>query len=251
MKSLFRRLLLPLLLVLFYLWSCRVELVHPYLLPHPDQMSESLIRLVSGGAIFEHIRVSLLRVCLGFCITLMLAFPMAVLFHFLPRIREYLAPSLHFLKSVPPLAMVPLFILWFGIGETSKLALIVAASFFPLFLNIESGLEQVDEKLVEMGKSLDLEGWELFYHIYLSEALPSILTGMRLSFGYSWRALIGAEMIAASSGLGYLILDAQEMARTGDLFVGLACIGGLGLLLDSIALRSLRSFFPWMKGEAV
>jgi len=249
MKSVCRQLLVPVLLLALYLWACRMELVNPYLLPRPKQLSDSVFRLLSGGELFEHIRISLFRVFCGFSITMVLAFPLALLFHFAPRVRDFLEASLHFLKSVPPLAMVPLFILWFGIGEASKLALIVAASFFPLFLNIESGLQQVDDRLVEMGRSLDLERRALFFHIYLAESLPTILTGMRLSFGYSWRALIGAEMIAASSGLGYLILDAQEMARTGDLFIGLACIGGLGLLLDSLALRSVRRFFPWIGAE--
>lgn len=145
--------------------------------------------------------------------------------------------------------MVPLLILWFGIGEGSKLALIVLACFFPIFLNTLNGLQQVDHRLLEMGETLELSRKEQTLHILFPEALPSMLTGLRLGFGYSWRALIGAEMIAASSGLGYLILDAELLARTDKVFIGILSIGSLGLLMDYCSMKGLEKAFPWIRGQ--
>lgn len=239
----------PLLLLIIYLVICRLNSVNPYLIPRPGQIFSAFIVLVRRGILQLHIAMSLKRVFAGFSLTLFFAVPLAMFFYFFRRISGYLLGTLHFLRNTPPLAMVPLLILWFGIGEASKLVLIIMASFFPVFLNTLSGLNQVDSQLIEMGDTLELNRGEKILHILLPEALPTILTGMRLSFGYSWRALIGAEMIAASSGLGYMILDAQELARTDIVFIGIISIGVTGLLIDYASLRIIRRIFPWIPGE--
>ncbi|ORC36220.1 ABC transporter permease [Marispirochaeta aestuarii] len=241
----------PLLLTGIYLLICRFDIVNPYLIPRPGQLITALLSLTGRGILQHHIAVSLQRVFAGFFLTLLFALPMALFFHFYRRISAFLLGTLHFLRNTPPLAMVPLLILWFGIGEASKLVLIIMASFFPVFLNTLSGLQQVDSRLIEMGDTLELNRWEKIIHILLPEALPTVLTGMRLSFGYSWRALIGAEMIAASSGLGYMILDAQELARTDIVFIGILAIGLSGLLLDILFQRVIQHIFPWIPGEVI
>jgi NitT/TauT family transport system permease protein/sulfonate transport system permease protein len=245
------RIALPLLILLIYLLVCAFDLAGPYLIPRPGQIGRAFFDLLTEGALQHHILMSLKRVSSGFLITLAVALPLAMLFYFSPRISSLCMGSLHFLRCTPPLAMVPLLILWFGIGEASKLALIVLASFFPVFLNTLSGLKQVDPQLMEMGETLELSRREKVLHILIPEALPTILTGMRLAFGYSWRALIGAEMIAAASGLGYMILDAQELARTDKVFIGILTIGALGLLIDTAAMRLIRRRFPWIPEETL
>lgn len=248
-KTLLRHALLPFILLGLYVLICSLNLVNPYLVPRPAQLVDAFMELTGKGLLQQHIAQSLTRVSLGFGISLVLAFPLALLFYFYPTIAGYFSGTLHFLRATPPLALVPLLILWFGIGEASKLALIVLASFFPVFLNTLNGLQQVSPELLEMGDSLGLNSREKTLHILLPEALPSILTGARLAFGYSWRALIGAEMIAASSGLGYLILDAQELARTDRVFIGILSIGMLGLLLDSLSMFIFSRSFPWLSRE--
>jgi len=242
---------LPLTILIVYLTVCKLDLVNPYLIPRPRQIGEALLALLKEGTLQHHIFMSLKRVFYGFLLTLSIALPLATFFSLAPRVARFFLGTLHFLRCTPPLALVPLLILWFGIGEASKLALIVLASFFPVFLNTLSGLRQVDPELLEMGDTLELNRKEKILNILIPEALPTILTGMRLAFGYSWRALIGAEMIAAASGLGYMILDAQEMARTDKVFIGILTIGLLGLFIDSISVRFMEKRFPWLKEERI
>jgi sulfonate transport system permease protein len=121
-----------------------------------------------------------------------------------------------------------------GIGEESKIIIIILASFFPMFLNIKKGFASCDRKLLEVGKVFGLNGRQRFYKIILPSAVPDILLGMKVGLGYSWRAIIGAEMIAAASGLGYFILDAQTMSRSDKVIVGILVIGFLGVICDQI-----------------
>lgn len=139
----------------------------------------------------------------------------------------------------------PLIILWFGIDEGSKLVIIFLASFFPLFLNTYSGIKGCDRKLLEVGTSLHFTAWQQARLIQLPAALPSIAVGLQLSLGYSWRALIGAELIAASSGIGYMILDAEQMSRPDIVLVGLFAIGIVGSLIDWLFLALTNKLLPW------
>ena len=125
-------------------------------------------------------------------------------------------------------------ILWFGIGEVPKIIIIILTSFFPIFLNTKSGILSCDSKLIEVGDSLGFSNAQKFFKIMLPSAIPSILVGMRIGLGYSWRAIIGAEMIASARGLGYLILDAQQMSRSDKVIVGIFVIGILGYLCDKL-----------------
>ena len=248
MKNFFRRILL--LSILLFLWFFLSEsgIANSYLVPSPLKVLKSCYALLLNGQLLSNIAVSFMRVLYGFSMTVCIAVPLAFLFYFIPSMYTYFRGFFSFLKSIPPLATVPLLILWFGIGEGSKIALIFLASFFPIFLDTFSGLNQVDGKILEMGDTLELTSWEKIFHILIPEALPTIITGLRLGFAYCWRALIGAEMIAASSGLGYMILDAEEMARTDIVYLGIIWIGVLGLILEFAALKAARRIFPWMRG---
>ncbi len=241
----------PALLIGMYCLITLSGIVSPYLMPPPLKLIDSFARLMSDGTLTRHILTSFRRVGFGFAATLLTAIPLAGLFYFSPRYSRLLKGTVHFMQSIPPLAMVPLLILWFGIGEASKVVLIILAAFFPVFLNTISGLNQVSPELLEMGKTLELSSASAVVHILLPEALPTILTGMRIAFGYSWRALIGAEMIASSNGLGYMILDSQEMARTDQVVIGILTIGALGLLFDSLAFRLIRKIFPWIEEDGL
>jgi sulfonate transport system permease protein len=159
--------------------------------------------------------------------------------------QSYCWPILEFLRHVPPLAAIPLIILWFGIDEGSKLVIIFLASFFPLFLNTYSGIKGCDRKLLEVGRSLHFTAWQQARLIQLPAALPAIAVGLQLSLGYSWRALIGAELIAASSGIGYMILDAEQMSRPDIVLVGLFAIGIVGSLIDWLFLALTNKILPW------
>ncbi len=234
-------------IILFLIWvlAFQLKLVSPYLLPSPLTVIATFVELLSNGRLFNNIHISILRVIKGFTFTLFLSVPLAILFHAVKKISLFFDSVFNFIRNVPPLAAVPLLILWFGIGEGSKLAIIILASFFPVFLNCLSGLNSVDRKLIEMGESINLNKFQQIIHILIPESLPSFITGITLGFGYSWRALIGAEMIAASKGLGYMILDAEELAKTDVVFVGILTIGMLGVLFDIVGKLIIKRLIPW------
>lgn len=249
MKPFFRQSVFVFILIAAWFFLSESGLLNSYLFPSPVKVFAAGVEMFSNGKLQANILVSIIRVVYGFCITAMVAIPLAFLFYLSPGLYSCFRGFFSFLKSIPPLATVPLLILWFGIDEASKIALIFMASFFPVFLDTLNGLSQVDSKILEMGDTLELSYGEKIFHILIPEALPSIVTGLRLGFAYCWRALIGAEMIAAASGLGYMILDAEEMARTDIVFLGIICIGVLGLVMEFIVLKWVNRTFPWMNCE--
>jgi sulfonate transport system permease protein len=221
-----------------------------YLLPSPARVARAATQAAASGELGRHAAASILRVVEGFGLAVLLALPMAALASLAPRLTSAFDPILTFLRNIPPLALVPVLILWFGIGEASKLALIVLASFFPIFMGAVTGLGNVDPKLVEMGRSVGFTRGRILMRIMVPESVPSVVNGLRLGLGYSWRALVGAEMVAASSGLGYWILDAEEMARIDVVFAGILVIGILGILIDRAAYAFVSRLLPWAGLEA-
>lgn len=249
-----RRALVPALPVLglLALWQLAASSgwVNPYLLPSPLRVAGAIRAAAAGGELARHVGASLLRVAEGFTITVALALPLAVAASFAPRTVAAFNPVLTFLRNIPPLALVPVLILWFGLGEASKLALIVLTSFFPVFMGAVTGLGGVDPGLVEMGRSLGLSRLAILGRIQIPESAPELLNGLRLGLGFSWRAIIGAEMVAAASGLGYWILDAEAMARVDVVFAGILVIGALGMLLDRLAYLAAARLLPWLDVRA-
>lgn len=246
-KKILRGLLLPLLLLLAWQLATEKELFSAYLLPSPLKVYDAFVELCASGMLLKHLLVSLKRVFIGFSLSCCLAVPLGILCGQSRRFDEYCWLLLEFLRHVPPLAAVPLIILWAGIGEASKLTIIVLASFFPLFLNTYSGVHNVDKKLLEVGTALHFSNWQGIRYIRLPAALEAIAVGMQLALGYSWRALIGAELIAASAGIGYLILDAEEMSRPDIVLVGMMAIGIVGTVIDYLFLLVLDRLFPWRR----
>jgi sulfonate transport system permease protein len=222
-------------------------LVTPFLLPSPERVALAAGEMIAKGTRWTNTLVSLSRVAVGFGLSVATAIPVAVLFALLPRLREFAEPPLEFLRQTPPLALIPLLILWLGIGETQKIGIIMLACFFPIFLGTMGGLVQADPRLIEVGRVCGLSQAAIVRRIILPAAAGSIVTGLRIGLGYSWRALVGAELVAASSGLGYLIVDAENLARTDIVLVGVIVIGILGLLADVTAQALTRRWLPWVR----
>ncbi|MBF0120107.1 MAG: ABC transporter permease [Desulfobacterales bacterium] len=242
----FKPLILPILILSIWIAVSYNGIVSEYLIPSPAKVLSAAVDLYKRDILQKHIATSMWRVITGFSIAISIAIPLAILLYWSRRIEKYLSFMLEFIRSTPPLALVPLLILWLGIGEALKITIIILATFFPLFLNTLSGLKNVDKKLIEMANTIELTKWEKLLFVLIPGSLPSIVTGLRLGFGYSWRALIGAELIAASAGLGYMILDAEALAQTDVVFVGIVVIGTFGYLFDLIFRRIINYFFFYM-----
>ncbi|QTX32416.1 ABC transporter permease [Aminithiophilus ramosus] len=241
-------LLFPFAVLALWWGGSALGLWSPVLLPAPLAVGRAALRLARSGDLLRHIGASGLRILWGFGLSCFMALPLGVLLGLRPGLGRFVNGTLEFLRHVPPLALLPMLILWLGIGEASKSAVIVLATFFPVFLNTVDGVRRCDRGLLEVGLSLGLSEGERFRRIILPWALPSILTGLRLGLGYSWRALIGAELIAASSGLGYLIHDAQALSRSDVIVVAIIAMGLLGALTDDLFFRLARRLVPW-RGE--
>ncbi|KFC94952.1 ABC transporter permease [Leminorella grimontii] len=244
----FRPLLTPLLVVVYWQLLASSGVISAYLLPPPLTVLHSAADMWRSGALPLHIATSLKRVFEGFLISCTLGMLLAGLVARFSWLEQLLSAPLALFRMIPPLAMTPLLILWLGIGEATQLSIIVLASIFPIFLNTRDGLRRVSPEHRELAVALNLSSVRYLFFIVIPSAVPSAVTGVRLAFGYSWRALIGAELIAAASGLGYLIVDSQEMMRTDAVMVGILTIGLIGWLLDTLfyqaMARGLARRFP-------
>lgn len=241
-RNLIEYLWLPITVLCVWLAACHLGWNNPLLLPSPQAVLDATLAMIASGELIRHIAASVSRTISGFAISTILALTLAWIFSHHRQAERQGHIVLEAVRVVPPLSLVPLLILWLGIGESPKIAIVILASFFPIYLSTFSGFQNVDKKWDELAVSLNLTKREKLLHISLPAALPAVLTGLRLGFGYSWRALVGAELIAASSGLGYLIQDSAEMSRPDLMLVGIFCIAFLGILMDWIFAALAKHF---------
>ena len=241
----FRRNLIFLVLIIVWFAASHSGIWSTYVLPSPEQVLETAYRMLLKGELLSALAISLQRICLGFGTSVLLAFLISVIFVLYPAFRRNMDGLFNMLRHIPPISLIPLLILWFGIGEAPKIIVIVMASFFPILLNIDAGLAGCDKKLLEVGQVLGFSKGKQLKTIMFPYALPHILVGMRIGLGYSLRAIIGAEMIAAANGLGYLILDSQAMSRSDKVIVGIIFIGLLGLGIDKVFSLLIKHLVPY------
>ncbi|EGT5472687.1 ABC transporter permease [Clostridioides difficile] len=205
-----------------------------YILPSPEKVYSTFLNMISDGSIFINVYASIKRVLIGFAISTAIGVPLGIFFGIYSGVYEYFKSLINFLRNTPPLALIPMLILWFGIGEESKIIIIVLASFFPIFTSTLKGIKNCDSKLIEVGRVFEFSKLQIIFKIIIPNAILDIAVGLKLALGYSFRAIIGAELVAASSGLGYLISDGKEMSRTDVVIVGIIVIGLLGIITDYI-----------------
>lgn len=233
-------------IILLIIWQISSLGFSQIYLPSPLKVFETFLQMVLDGSIFVNIGASLFRVFSGFFLALISSFMLAFLFFYKKSLRSYFSGLLSFFKNIPPLGLIPLLIIWLGIGETSKIAMVFMACFFPLFLNIEKGFLNVDSDLIEMAQVFSYKDREIFKSIILPASLKDIFTGARIALGYAFRSIIAAEMLAASTGLGYLLNFSRLMSRTDKVMVALIVIGLIGLFSDWLFVKISKRF---LKGD--
>ena len=236
---------LPVLLLLFWWGITKTGSVPALLLPGPGAVAERFVSLLASGELFHHAATSMLRVFSGFLISASMALALALLVSRSERLFDFLSLTLEALRVVPPLSLVPLLILWLGIDEAPKLAIVVLASFFPIYLSALTALSKARNDYRDLARIFGLSERDAARHILIPGASPGIITGLRLGFGYAWRALVGSELIAAASGLGYLIEDASALARTDVVMVGILTIAVLGIICDKLFRIAAERAAPW------
>jgi len=215
------------------------------LLPNPITVINTATGMVIDGSLLEHVLASLKRVAIGFGAATLLAIPLGIAMGWWKLVYRQVDPIMEFLRPIPPLAWIPLSILWFGIGDLQNQFIIFLGVFFPVLVNTISAVRSVEPVLVRAGLSLGAGPFQLLRGVIVPASLPGIFTGMRVGLGVGWMALVAAELVAARSGLGFLINDSRFVFRTDKVLVGMAVIGILGLIMDRL-LRRLQSWLtPW------
>lgn len=237
--------LLPFALLIVWELSSRAGWLPARILPEPAAVLESAIRLGQSGELWVHVRTSSWRALSGFALGGGAGLLLGILTGSSKRAELLLDTSIQMVRNVPPLALIPLVIIWFGIDEAAKLFLIAFGVFFAVYVNTYHGIRSIDSGLVEMGKSYGLRGWALYRDVIFPGALPSILVGVRYGLGLMWVILIVAETISAREGIGYMTMNAREFLQTDVVLLGILLYALLGKLADVTARFLEAVLVPW------
>lgn len=224
----------PLVILAVWQFVTATGIVPPYRLPGPWSVVEAGIELVERGQLWLHIAISVQRVFIGFLFGSVIALAFAAVVGLSRAGSVLLAPMLVAIRAVPSLAWVPLLILWFQVGEESKIILIAIGAFFPVYTTVADALRHVDPQLVEAGRTFGLRGWSLFRTVQLPAVVPSVVSGLRLGLAQAWLFLVAAELIAASMGLGWMLNDSQQTGRVDRILLAIVLLALLGTITNAI-----------------
>jgi sulfonate transport system permease protein len=235
----------PVLLIIIWQLLVQVGWLSTRVLPAPSGVVQAFFTLAKSGELLRHIGVSTWRALVGFLIGGGIGLVLGLLNGIFPVAEKLLDTSVQMLRNIPHLALIPLVILWFGIGEEAKLFLVALGVMFPMYLNTFHGIRSVDSGLIEMGKVYGLKPTALFWQIIIPGALPSILVGLRYALGIMWLTLIVAETIAADSGIGYMAMNAREFLQTDVVVLSILMYAILGKLADTAAKVLEERWLSW------
>jgi NitT/TauT family transport system permease protein len=209
-------------------WQLAASLTIPILLPSPIDVGRAFARGLSDGSLLQHVGVSYYRILVGWAVGCAVAIPLAILAGRVPLARTLLEPYIEFFRFIPPIAFVTLFMIWFGLGELSKIALIVYTAFFTTFLNTMAGAMSVERERIRAAQCLGATPRQVFFRVIVPATVPYIITGVRLALGLAFMTVVAAEFIAAQAGVGYLIFNSRLFAQTDNVFVGIITLGLMG-----------------------
>lgn len=238
------------------LWqlSGTLRWVDPLLLPPPSEIGTAAAELLETGyrqvPLWEHVLVSVARALAAFAIAIVIGIPLGLVMGRSVAVNALLEPFVQFLRPLPKIALIPLAVVWFGIGEGSKFFLIFISCFLSVVVSAAAAVAGVSQGRVRAAQTLGASRAQIFVRVVLPNALPEIFTGVRLSVGIGWTSLIAAEMIAATSGLGWMVVNAGSYMRTDVVLLGILLLGVVGYLFDALLLAAQRAYVPWTGREA-
>ena len=217
----------------------------PYALPKPVKIIETTIEFIKNGQLFTNISVSVLLVLEGFFLAFIVAFTVGIGVTIFPKFETFTVLVIQILKPIPPIAWIPLAILWFGIGQDSKIFIIFIGAVFPIFLNTADGVRTIDKKYFELARVYETPKKQLVTKIIIPGALPSILTGVRLGLGNAWVSVVAAEMIGATKGVGYMLSNGRSLSRPDIVILGMLLVGIFGKLMDDLVRILRKRIIKW------
>jgi len=237
--------------ILFGLWLLVTEigLVKPLFVPSPRAVFDTFITTATegfaGATLLEHTWVSFLRVFGAFLLAAVIGIPLGLAMGMNRVARGIFDPPIEFYRPIPPLAYLPLMIIWFGIGELPKVLLIFLSILAPLALGTRSGVRSAAIEQIHAAYSMGASRWQVLMHVILPAAMPEILTAMRVGIGFGWTTLVAAEMVAATHGLGYMVLTASQFLQTPTVIMGIVIIAAIAYAFDLLMRRLERRLVPW------
>ncbi len=235
----------------FFVWWLVTEMgwVKPLFVPSPVSIVRKFIEIWNGGftgtPFIDHVLISTARVFGAFLLACAIGLPLGLAMGMSPVIRGIFDPPIEFYRPIPPLAYLPLMIIWFGIGETSKVLLIFLSVFAPVVLGARSGVRSAAIEQIHAAYSFGATRWQVMRHVILPSALPEILTAMRIGIGFGWTTLVAAEMVAATKGLGYMVLSASQFLQTPVVILGIFIIAIIAFAFDLLMRFLERRLVPW------
>ena len=244
----FRRLALLIILLAAWEYASRfiLDKTEATLLPPPSGVAQGGYELMKSGEIWKHLFDSLSREFIAFCYA-SVAIPLGIVMGCFKWVNEQVDPIIEILRPIPPIAWIPLSILWFGVGNVQNQFIIFLGIFFLILINTIDAVKNVEPNLIRAARCLGAGSWGVITRVILRAALPQIVTGIRIGLGVGWMALVAAELVGANSGLGFLINDARTVLRTDYILVGMIAIGLIGLCLDRLIRYTAQKLMPWSR----
>lgn len=227
-----------------YLMLCAVILIfwiitdmngklNPVVMPSPERVWDTLIILVQKGTLGENILISLSRVLKGYLLSAVLGITLGIFIGLSKNLDRLTRLIIQIIKPIPPIAWIPLVILWFGIGESGKVFLIFLGGFFTILVNVVDGIRHTDDKLIEVSRSMETPFLKHIMLVVIPGAAPNIFTGLRTGLSSCWMCVVAAELVSSTTGLGYLIMNARQFGQTDKVLIGMLTIGIVGKIMDS------------------
>ena len=236
---------LPVVLAILWEWLVAAGIANGRLMPPPSVVGRTLWNLAASGELLTHAGATLWRVGAGFGLGALAGTVLGAVTGALPVARSLLDPTLQALRAIPSIAWVPLFILWLGIFEASKVALIAVGVFFPVYLGVTAAIQGIDRKIVEVGRVFRLSRLAMVRRVLLPAIIPSWITALRSGLGLGFMFVVAAEIMGASEGLGYLLVDGQQLGRPDTIIAAIISFAVLGKLADGLLVAITRPFLAW------
>lgn len=239
--------IIPVLIIVGWYYVTNYTDTPKAILPKISAVGTAFVKQAENGQLADDVSVSVKRVLEGFFFAALLGVTMGTLMGMSVTIRSIFMLTLNTIRQIPMMAWIPMIILWCGIEDLSKIVVIVLGAFFPIMVNTLSGITSTPQGYIEVAKLYRLSSWQIFTKVYLPAALPQIFVGLKLGLGISWMAVVAAELIASSKGIGYRISDARNLMKPDIMIVGMLLIGIIGILMDRILSFIAKKVTPWVE----
>ena len=246
-KAFVLTILIPVIVIIAWIYATNYTDVSTSLLPKISTVFEAFKRQLENGQLKEDLGISIIRVIKGYGVSIILGIFLGTLMGMFKDMWYVFHTTTTTIRQIPMMAWIPLIILWCGIGELSKIVIIVLAAFFPIMTNTLGGISGTPQEYIEVAKLYNLSLWKTFRRVYLPHAIPQIFVGLKLGLGTSWMAVVAAELIASASGIGYRLSDARNMMRSDVVIVCMIVIGIVGAIMDKLITLLFGVLTPWDK----